>query len=459
MAWYNPVSWFNSATYENVGGKHVYTLTNPDTGKFLSAFRDGHSELSYLRAFLHVPEVFAVYDAIASRAMNGRYYIRRKSDGADVTHSKTHLKKLLEQPNPFTKGDDFRYTMIIYKLVCGNRYTYKKISPFLNESVYTSVASLWQLRPWETEIELKRTRPNLFDCKSTGDFVENYITYEDGRRLELKPMYVKHDTDIAITAESLEGTGDQLKGISSMRAAEYPISNLCAVYEARNIIYVKRGPLGAIISRRKDNSGTVALTPKEKAQLRQDLNAVYGVTGGRSPVAVVAGEDLDYVKFGSNIAELLPFEETRASMYAIAMTQGVPRSVLPSEKGSTFSNQKDEERGLYTNRVIPEAQELCDVYNELLGLTNEPFEVAVSFDHVEVMQENRKDAAAAEKTETETAILKYEKGAITKNEMRVEMGEKPVPGEDYYVIDDPQRQQNERKNQTTPQPNSGDTVQ
>lgn len=447
MAWYNPFSWFSGGVRysEDNEGNYTYTLTDPRAGKFLSAFKGGYSELNMLRIFMTVPEAFAVVDAIASRVINGDFYVRRKSDGAPID-SKTHLNNLLKQPNPFQKGDDFIYAMVVYKLVCGNRYTYKKQSALL-ANVYTSVKTLWQLRPQVTTIQLKRQRPNLFEATDKSDFIEKYVTWEDGREIKIDPQYVSHDTDVSV--QHFDGE-IKFKGFPSLRAAEYPISNLCAVYEARNVIYVKRGPLGAIVSRKKEgHGGSASLLPSEKKEIREELNNDFGLQGGKDLIAVT-GEDIDFVQFGATIKDLLPLDETRACMYAIAATQGVPRSVLPQDKGTTFANAKEEERGLYTNRVIPEAQEICDVLNGLLGLDNEAFEIAVTFEHVEVMQADRKASAEASDKETTTALKKYKEGMITKNQARKEMGEDPVPGEDYYYKDDPQRLEYEQQTQGAP---------
>lgn len=441
MSWWNPSTWFNSAKYEYVAGNHTYTLTDPSTAAlFTSAFRGGYAAESYINAALAVPEFFAVQDAITSRIMNGKFYVRRKSDGKDITDLRPHLKRLLEQPNPLQKGDDFRYAMAFYKIVAGNRYTYKKTSRLLADD-YTGVQTLWQLRPQVTNIKLKSPRPEIFSITSTSDLIDKYLTSEDGRQIQIDPEFVLHDSDLGFSVD-----GELIKCTAATRAMEYPISNLCAVYEARNVIYVKGGPRVAIVSKKADSLiGSVALTPSEKKEVLDDLHKGYGLQHGKSPIAIT-GTPVDSIKIGANIAELLPFEETRACMYAIAAVQGVPKSVLPGEKGVTFSNAKEEEKGLYINRVIPEAQEICDVYNKILGLENEAFEIAVSFEHMEVLQADRLKQAQASKTETDTALIRYRAGMITKNKCREEMGEDKVTGEDYYYIDDPQRIENEQQN-------------
>lgn len=48
-----------------------------------------------------------------------------------------------------------------------------------------------------------------------------------------------------------------------------PISNLLAVYEARGVIYAKKGALGAIVSK-TDAASSVPLTPKGKGRITKE---------------------------------------------------------------------------------------------------------------------------------------------------------------------------------------------
>ena len=50
-------------------------------------------------------------------------------------------------------------------------------------------------------------------------------------------------------------------GRSRLDSQKYTVSNIIAVYEARNAIYVKRGALGLIVNQKKDADGTVAMKP------------------------------------------------------------------------------------------------------------------------------------------------------------------------------------------------------
>ena len=61
------------------------------------------------------------------------------------------------------------------------------------------------------------------------------------------------------------------------------IDNLIPVYQARNVIYMKRGALGIFVSEKKDETGTVAMTEDEKRNLREEFNENYGLDNSRFP--------------------------------------------------------------------------------------------------------------------------------------------------------------------------------
>ncbi len=95
------------------------------------------------------------------------------------------------------------------------------------------------------------------------------------------------------------------------------MSNLIAVYEARNVIYVKRGGLGFIVSKKTDATGSIALTDDEKEQLLKQNFEKYGVRKGQVPYGI-SDADIDFVRTNLSIAELQPFEETLADAINIA---------------------------------------------------------------------------------------------------------------------------------------------
>jgi phage portal protein BeeE len=208
-----------------------------------------------------------------------------------------------------------------------------------------------------------------------------------------------------------------LDGKSPLLSAEKAIANLIAVYEARGAIYVKRGALGLLVSRKSDASGSVALTDDEKKQVREDYNNTYGVTGNRDLTAIT-DQPMDYLRIGMSIEELLPFDETLADAAAIYACIGVPLSLMPRKDQSTYANQAADEKSLYINTVIPLAKKYALAYTQYFRLMEQaqPKYIDVDFSHVAVLQDDRSKEATAAKTEGDTWKVRFDNGLCSLNE-------------------------------------------
>lgn len=434
MAWYNPFSWRQNVLYEQVQGTHTYTLGSPDYGKFVSCFRGPYSDANVLTMFKTLPEVFAPIDGIARRVTAGKFVIRRISTD-EIVYTKTRLNQLMEKPNPFQRWSDFIYNLVVYKY-SGNRYVYTKIPKTLS-ATYENISSCWALPPQYTDIKLKSYHPDIFDMTSTSDLIDYYEVDWNGRSIKLTPNFVSHDSPLRIDEVD---NGNPLKGISPIICDEYPMSNLCAVYEARNVIYVKRGPLGTIVSKKGDTSGLIPLTKTEKEQLINDMQASYGLSHGKSPYAITA-LPVEFIQHGASIKDLMPLEETTANAYTIASTLQYPKELLPSEKQSTYENQKNAEVGLYQNVIMREAKEICNILTDQWRLTQSGLYMDVTFDHLEILQEDKKLEAETFNLRSTSVLSLYNSGFITKNAGLVMLGQEEVEGFDVYSFDDPNRQQ------------------
>ena len=172
--------------------------------------------------------------------------------------------------------------------------------------------------------------------------------------MDIDPSLVIHYKDINMRLNS-----SYLKGRSRLETQRYPIANLVAVYEARNVIYVKRGALGLLISKKYDADGSLPLTDKEKRNIRKEWNDNYGLTNDRSQMSIV-DVPTEFVRINMSIQELMPFEETLADAIQIAGIYGIPSVLIPRKDMAKYDNQDIAEISVYSNIVIPEARKFCD---------------------------------------------------------------------------------------------------
>lgn len=409
-------------------GNFIYKLTDHDTGLFRSCLGGGYSEANMIALFENIPEVFAPIDAIASRVAKGKFLLKRlKTD--EIVYDNKAWNRLTTQPNWRMTFQRMIYNAVVYKLTAGNRYFYSYVPSTLKPKL-DNISALWMLPPQYTEPHMRSDRPKFFAATNKADVVDFYRFTLGGDSEEFPVDLVYHDVALQLGYD----LSNPLKGTGPLRAAEMPMSNLIAVYHARNVIYVKRGALGFIVGKKEDESGTVALTKTEKQAIRDELNSDYGVTHGRD-IYGVTDVPVDFVRINMSIEELRPFEETFADAAAIYGVLGVPRSFIPTKEGSTFNNVLSDERKLYVDCAIPEGMDIAQVLTTQLRLEEAGFYCDVSYDHIEALQENKKEKADVEKVKVDTNLALYEKSFITKNQFLVAIGLEEIPGGDVYVTD------------------------
>lgn len=409
------VGWGSGVRYSREGNNHTYTLTDPNLGKFLSCLNGGYSEQNMLTLFCTIPEVFAPINEIAKRVAAANFQLKRKEDDEVVDNNEV-WNKLRAAPNWKQTFDKLVYNATVYKYTCGNRYFYT-YAPDLLKLKPQNISALWLLPPQFTNIKLKQTRPKFFNTTKPSDLIEAYEVKIGETTEQIKPEYAIHD---AYIDTSYGHNNERLKGHSPLVACEYPMSNLIAVYQARNVIYVKRGALGAIVSKKGDASGLISLTKPERKQLEEDFQGSYGLDGSRETVAIT-NQPVEYIRFGMSISELEPFDETRASAEAVYGALGVPAEMMPG-KDNTYENYKTAERGLYQNVAIPDAKEIARILTQLYHFDEDGLYICPDFSHIESLQENKKEKADVDFRNNETNRVRFLHGVITLNDWVIESG-------------------------------------
>ena len=240
------------------------------------------------------------------------------------------------------------------------------------------------------------------------------------------PNYqIWHDRDGI--PELIKGSG-YLKADSRLLAVKKPIANLIAVYEARNVIYLKRGALGFIVAQKSDETGTVALEPNEKEELRKEFNSKYGFGEGKSPY-VITDIPVNFIKTSSSIAEMQPFDETLEDAIKIASVFGIPSVLVPRKDQSTFSNQDTAEKSVYTSVIIPAAKRFCEALTTFLGLEQKDLYLDCDFSDVACLQIGLKESEEVKKLTNERCLSQFNNGLISINDWRSQIHEDALDGD------------------------------
>lgn len=424
-----------SITLSTARGNFFIDIAEKLFGKAFNITWGEYSKSDLVKAYHTIAEVYAPVHQRASRVADGNYQVKKISDDSIVFDNKD-LNRLMSQPNPLQNFKELIYEMSALRAVTGENFLYAAVPDTLKFD-YKNIAALWNL-PSENVCIKTNSRIKLLSATTIGDIVQAYDVNAGTSNMSIKPelvLYTKYT--------SLYASDNKIFGRSPLQSAKMPIDNLKEVYAARNTQYKKRGALGFISSEKSDADGTKSLTKEEKKEIREGYESDYGLDGTKSPVGIV-GSPVKFTKVGATIAEMEPFTETKASAMAIYSVLKVPRTMMPSDEGATYENAKQEERGFYQNEVIPEAKSIALSLTNHWRLAEFGLYIDVSYDHVEVLQEDKQKRAESDWKNNETYRIRFLHGIITLNEWRVAAGLEKAKNKLYdkliFDMDDTQRQ-------------------
>ncbi len=386
---------------------------------------------NYLSLFESVPEVFFPIHFIASRIAGATFEVKRVKDDSIVFYKK-ELNKFLDQPNCLMKFRELVYLHFVYKLATGNAYLRAAMGEGANaERRWRWCDNFWEMPAEYMEVVPNRDMTNMFGVANKEELIRAYrlgmglLAYYD-----INPVEIWHDRD---GKPSFYNDSNFMKSKSRLASQQKAISNLIAVYQARNLIYVKQGGLGFIISKKQDPTGTIALTEKEKESIRSQHDSRYGITGDRLPYGI-SDVPIDFVRTNLSIAELEPFDETLQDAITIAGAYGIPSVLVPRKDQSTFSNQSTAEKTVYCSQIIPLTKRFCQDLTSFLGLEEDGFYLDCCFKDVDCLQEGLKDAEEVKKMLNERCKMQFLSGIITINDWRAQICEEKLEGEVFDKV-------------------------
>ena len=386
---------------------------------------------NFLQLFESVPEVFFPIHFIASRIAGATFEVKRVKDDSIVFYKK-ELNKFLDQPNCLMKFRELVYLHFVYKLATGNAFMRAAMGEGANaERRWRWCDNFWEMPAEYMEVVPNHDMTNMFGVANKEELIRAYrlgmglLAYYD-----INPVEIWHDRD---GRPSFYNDSNFMKSKSRLASQQKAISNLIAVYQARNLIYVKQGGLGFIISKKQDPTGTIALTEKEKESIRSQHDSRYGITGDRVPYGI-SDVPIDFVRTNLSISELEPFDETLQDAITIAGAYGIPSVLVPRKDQSTFSNQSTAEKTVYCSQIIPLTKRFCQDLTSFLGLEEDGFYIDCCFKDVDCLQEGLKDAEEVKKMLNERCKMQFLSGIITINDWRAQICEEKLEGEVFDKV-------------------------
>lgn len=385
---------------------------------------------NFIELFKTIPEVFWPIDFIAKRISEAHFDLKRVKDDSLVWCNRLGADTILKQPNPIMTWREIVYQHFVYKLATGNAFFRASMPDTVTAD---AIKFQWCSNYWSLPAHLVEVKPveysygvPMFGIANIDELIKGYtLNVSAYSGLTIPNYQIWHDRDGI--PELIRGNG-YMKAESRLLSVKKPIANLIAVYEARNVIYLKRGALGFIVSQKEDPTGTVALEPTEKEELRKEFNSKYGLGDGKSPF-VITDIPVNFIKTSSSISEMQPFDETLEDAIKIASVFGIPSVLVPRKDQSTFSNQDTAEKSVYTSVIIPAAKRFCEALTTFLGLEQKGLYLDCDFSDVACLQIGLKESEEVKKLVNERCLSQFNNGLISINDWRSQIHEDALEGD------------------------------
>lgn len=182
---------------------------------------------------------------------------------------------------------------------------------------------------------------------------------------------------------------------SKIVSLKYPLSNIKASYNKRNVLLENIGAIGILSAQKSDMAGAIPMDPQEKRGIQQDWYR-------RSKDELIITEaNVDWKPMSFPTRDLLLFEELTADKLAIIDAFGMNANLFSSETGSTFTNVRDSIRMVYNDTIIPETEQLYRNISNQMGLSQEGLYLKPTFNHIKTLQEDQQIISNIENTKVD----------------------------------------------------------
>jgi hypothetical protein len=438
MSWYNPASWGQDIAMQQRAADIPDKIFVADGGKYkfgmgyeYSEFEPaslnwsidnllygGYGRQNFITLFYSLPEIFAPVHEIASRVADAEWQLRRNMDDG-IDYKNADWNRLTTSPNPLMSHKQLIYQAVCYELLTGANFQYLNRPNTLPQDSLSSVITWLNMPTQHVKIE-RNERADPYSATTISDLISGYSIGE--RKFDVKNV-------MAITNHDLNFGNQVDKFKSPLQGAHLAIKNLLPVYEARGVIYIKRGALGFLVSKKSDESGLISLTKTEQEEAQLNFQDTYGLRGDKNTVGVTRAP-VEFVKTSMSIQELQPFDETLADAIAIYKCLRVPRHLVPSKDNSTFSNADADMKAFYADVIIPTANRYAQTQTTTFAIPNRY--IWPDFSLVPILQENAKEKSQVNQIDGNVWLQRFTSGICSLNEWLVGIKSDPITGVALY---------------------------
>ena len=351
--------------------------------------------------YVTIPELRAVINKRAIMMSSGKPVLCDKDGNIIESH---WMLDLINNPNPTQSWSDVIYSLAVNDGLFNNSFAYCPKRSF-------DIRNLIMPLP-ANQVKIIGTGKFLKQIDKDGLIKEFQFWYDNQKHevIELQDMVYMNTPDGI----------NLINSVNRIDTLKYPLSNIMATYNKRNVILENMGAIGILSSKKSDMGGTIPMTAEEKDEIRKDW------ASRNKDKLVLTEADVQWIPMSYPTKDLLLFEELNEDKMAIIDAYGLNKYVFSNATDSIMSNVEQGMRMAYQDTIIPEVTQMYQTISQQLGLTAQDLYLKPDFSHIAVLQDDMN-------TKSTEIINLVEKGIIDTSEARLELGY-PMKEEQERVV-------------------------
>lgn len=380
----------------------------------------------------------------AALNVNARYLanaeVRVKDLSTGIIYSKLDIRRgkindkivekmfnLINEPNPLQSTDEFLKFLSITHDINGNSMI--KGNFIFNKIDIEHIQTMFCLWPqFAKPIMSKKNYWNQIDIKGIIDHWEYTML---GATEKFSTDEILHRKEANTDVGRVE---DLVLGRSKFHALKKVISTVNASYDARETIANEKGAKNIISPDKSDPfMGSLPMTTKERKILEAVLQKQYGLKHNQHQ-NYISDIPLKVFQFDQDVRKLGIVDEIGLDMMITAHIFDIPTGLIKMHKtGATYENMASDERIMYQSNAMIRAESVFNDLNNWLGVRKKGFEYVTFWEHIAVLQENKRQGALIQRDISFVCRESFLAGAITLNEWRIKQGWEPID-EPFYNL-------------------------
>lgn len=341
------INWLAKRLSPELAERNKQILRSLYSYSTFGAFTKPYQNLTQLidEGFKRNVDVFSVVNWTAENAANIPICVKVNGEKAP-NHP---LQKLIDKPNPYQSGLEFRHQSFGYYQVTGNTFIYgNKQEAGMNKG-----------KPQELFI-----MPSQYTEIKTGGWmnpIQGYsLSLAGGNDYTFPFEDVMH-----MKALNLDfGNGQQFWGMSPLRAGLLALERSNSNYQAASTAYQTMGMAGILSVEKDEFEPIMSDEQREQAERRLDDDYMGVFKNGKT---MVTNANVNYTKLGLSPVDLNLLEDKKATLRDICNIYKVSSIIFNDNDNSTYNNAEQAIKRAYSDAIKPLVDRYVQELNEWLA--------------------------------------------------------------------------------------------